>query len=103
MKLHCEDDDDNEEGNNHNATVILPEDGKNIDNQLVIDIQNKPLESNIIEIAHNILPGFYNCPIFEGSPESSGSKLILTVPIPAGPKGHNYWVQRRVALYMNRY
>ena len=45
----------------------------------------------------------YICPVYEGSPESAQSPVVFSVPMPAGPKGSNHWVQRRVAIYTSKH
>lgn len=44
----------------------------------------------------------YNCPVYEGGPNISPRHPVLTIPLPAGPKGSHYWTQRRVAIYLNK-
>nr|XP_045615668.1 dynein axonemal heavy chain 7-like isoform X1 [Procambarus clarkii] len=46
---------------------------------------------------------YYECPVYEGGPDSSPRPPVLTVTLPAGAKGANYWVQRRVAMYMSKH
>lgn len=46
---------------------------------------------------------YYECPVYEGGPDSSPKSPVLTIFLPAGDKGANYWVQRRVAMYLNKH
>ena len=45
----------------------------------------------------------YNCPIFKGGPTTGVREPVLVVPLAAGPLGPNHWLQRRVAIYMNKH
>lgn len=44
--------------------------------------------------------GQYLCPVYQGGPSSTPGPPVLMVPLPAGPHGADYWVQRRVAMYL---
>nr|XP_053649614.1 uncharacterized protein LOC128700420 [Cherax quadricarinatus] len=46
---------------------------------------------------------YYDCPVYEGGPDSSPRPPVLAISLPAGPKGPNYWVQRRVAMYLSNH
>lgn len=45
----------------------------------------------------------YLCPIYQGGPSSTPSPPVLMVPLPSGPQGADYWVQRRVAMYLSQH
>ena len=46
---------------------------------------------------------WYVCPVYEGRPGTAGAREpILRIPLATGPRGANYWTQRRVALYLNQ-
>ncbi|KAK8378939.1 hypothetical protein O3P69_009581 [Scylla paramamosain] len=47
--------------------------------------------------------GQYLCPVYQGGPSSTPGPPVLTVPLPAGPHGADYWVQRRVAMYLSQH
>ncbi|KAG0715364.1 hypothetical protein GWK47_012075 [Chionoecetes opilio] len=47
--------------------------------------------------------GQYLCPVYQGGPSSIPGPPVLTVPLPAGPHGPDYWVQRRVAMYLSQH
>ncbi|XP_064087240.1 dynein axonemal heavy chain 3-like [Macrobrachium nipponense] len=45
---------------------------------------------------------WYKCPVYEGAPGSTSRPPVLSVTLPAGPKGAQHWIQRRVAIYLSR-
>ena len=47
--------------------------------------------------------GQYLCPVYQGGPSSTPGPPVLTVPLPAGPHGTDYWIQRRVAIYLSQH
>lgn len=47
--------------------------------------------------------GQYLCPMYQGGPSSTPGPPVLMVPLPAGPQGADYWVQRRVAMYLSQH
>lgn len=47
--------------------------------------------------------GQYLCPMYQGGPSSTPGPPVLMVPLPAGPHGADYWVQRRVAMYLSQH
>lgn len=47
---------------------------------------------------------FYECPVYEGGPSCSANLTpVMNITLPAGAKGGNHWVQRRVAIYLSKY
>ncbi|XP_050730386.1 dynein axonemal heavy chain 7-like [Eriocheir sinensis] len=47
--------------------------------------------------------GQYLCPLYQGGPSSTPGPPVLMVSLPSGPQGADYWVQRRVAIYLSQH
>lgn len=47
--------------------------------------------------------GQYLCPVYQGGPSSTPGPPVLMVPLPAGSQTPDYWVQRRVAMYLSQH
>lgn len=47
--------------------------------------------------------GQYLCPLYQGGPSSTPGPPVLMVSLPSGPHGADYWVQRRVAIYLSQH
>ena len=47
--------------------------------------------------------GQYLCPVYQGGPSGTPGPPVLMVPLPAGPHGADYWIQRRVAMYLSQH
>lgn len=73
------------------------------ESSLDIPFGNEMLSSSRSEALTTSRSRYYECPVYEGGPDCSPRSPVLTVSIPAGAKGANYWVQRRVAMYLNQH
>ncbi|KAK7073703.1 hypothetical protein SK128_018229 [Halocaridina rubra] len=56
--------------------------------------------TNRSEGTSTISSKWYECPVYEGPPGGTSRSPVLFVTLPAGARGSNYWVQRRVAIYL---
>lgn len=73
------------------------------ESSLDIPLGNEMLSSSRSEALSTFRSRYYECPVYEGGPDDSPRSPVLTVSLPAGAKGANYWVQRRVAMYLNQH
>ncbi|XP_047481387.1 uncharacterized protein LOC125033707 [Penaeus chinensis] len=79
---------------------------QNIKDSTSLDLHlgEETLPSNRSDVLSTARSRYYECPVYEGGPSSSANQMpVLNITLPAGAKGGNHWVQRRVAIYLSRY
>lgn len=79
---------------------------QNIKDSTSLDLHlgEETLPSSRSDVLSTARSRYYECPVYEGGPSGSANQMpVLNITLPAGAKGGNHWVQRRVAIYLSRY